>query len=125
MLTENQIFNGYVELRCPKCGFRQIFYVGNNPNNNTLKETYNENDRWCGYCDEYLFDDLSMTMSISNWSEGDMLYVLAKINSIKLDDNLLQSNVYLLQKILLENNISDEKKRIKIIKDYFSQCIHK
>ena len=53
------------------------------------------------------------------------MYVLAKINSIKLDDNLLQSNVYLLQKILLENNISDEKKRIKIIKDYFSQCIHK
>ena len=125
MLTENQIFNGYVELRCPKCGFRQIFYVGNNPNNNTLKETYNENDRWCGYCDENLFDDLSTTMSISNWSEGDILYVLAKINSIKLDDNLLQSNVYLLQKILLENNISDEKKRIKIIKDYFSQCIHK
>ena len=125
MLTENQIFNGYVELRCPKCGFRQIFYVGNNPNNNTLKETYNENDRWCGHCDEYLFDDLSTTMSISNWSEGDILYVLAKINSIKLDDNLLQSNVYLLQKILLENNISDEKKRIKIIKDYFSQCIHK
>ena len=64
-------------------------------------------------------------MSISNWSEGDILYVLAKINSIKLDDNLLQSNVYLLQKILLENNINDEKKRIKIIKDYFSQCIHK
>ena len=30
MLTENQIFNGYVELRCPKCGFRQIFYVGYN-----------------------------------------------------------------------------------------------
>ena len=125
MLTENQIFNGYVELRCPKCGFRQLFYVGNNPNNNTLKETYNENDRWCGYCDEYLFDDLSTTMSVSNWSEGDILYVLAKINSIKLDDNLLQSNVYLLQKILLENNISNEKKRIKIIKDYFSQCIHK
>ena len=45
MLTENQIFNGYVELRCPKCGFRQLFYVGNNPSNNTLKETYNENDR--------------------------------------------------------------------------------
>ena len=76
-------------------------------------------------CDEYLFNDLSTIISVSNWSEGDILYVLAKINSIKLDDNLLQSNVYLLQKILLENNINDEKKRIKIIKDYFSQCIHK
>ena len=57
MIDKNKVFNGYVELRCPKCGFRQLFYVGNNPNNNTLKETYNENDRWCGYCDEYLFDD--------------------------------------------------------------------
>lgn len=124
MLTDNQLFNGYVELRCPKCGYRHVFYVGNNPSNNTLKEMYNEYDRWCIYCDKYLFEDLSTVMSVSNWTEPDILFALAKTNSIKLSDDLQRSNVYILQRVLINNNVNDEKQRIKIIKDYFSQRIN-
>lgn len=120
MLTENQILNGYVELRCPECGYRKVFYVGNNPNNNTLKEKYQEYERWCPYCDNYLFEDLSTTMSVSNWTESDIMYVLAVVNSYFANE-ILYSNVYLLQKVLIDNDINDEKKRIKIIQDYFSK----
>lgn len=121
MIGENQIFNGYVELRCPKCGYRKAFYVGNNPNNNTLKEKYNELERWCTHCDNYLFEDLSTTMSVSNWTESDMMYALAMANSY-FANRTLHSNVYVLQKVLIDNDIDDEKKRIKIIQDYFSKC---
>ena len=121
MLTENQLFNGYIELRCPECGYRKVFYVGNNPNNNTLKEKYQEYERWCTYCDNYLFEDLSTVMSISNWTEADIIFVLAKLNTINVLDGVHHSNVYILQKVLIDNNIDNEKQRIKIIKDYFSQ----
>lgn len=120
MIGENQIFNGYVELRCPKCGYRKAFYVGNNPNNNTLKERYQEYERWCTHCDNYLFEDLSTTMSVSNWTESDMMYALAMANSY-FANNTLHSDVYVLQKVLIDNDVDDEKKRIKIIQDYFSK----
>ena len=60
-------------------------------------------------------------MSVSNWTESDMMYALAMANSY-FANRTLHSNVYVLQKVLIDNDIDDEKKRIKIIQDYFSKC---
>lgn len=120
MIDKNKVFNGYVELRCPACGCLKTFYVTNNPLPNKLKEMYNEIDRWCPSCDKYLFKDLSRAVPIDNWTEEDILYVLAMTNSYFVNKTL-HSNVYVLQKVLIDNDIDDEKKRIKIIQDYFSK----
>ena len=59
-------------------------------------------------------------MSVSNWTESDMMYALAMANSY-FANNTLCSDVYVLQKVLIDNDVDDEKKRIKIIQDYFSK----